>query len=322
MNRTVCLAALALTLTLAIPARAEPITGDWISRPTESFGKTLTHRLQLTSDGHAVKGELTVTSSMPVPLSSWVDRFCDGHDMLEQVIRYRVTGEQEGSRFDLRYQGAKVESCSCDSKCIVKDRSGSIDATLNGGQLVWGDRILYGGATIQDGQPVVPDELPPADVSISGSWTTAPSSSLDITTTRLLDLRDQGGVITGTYAERSKRPFPLSSWRERFCDGADAWNMVEQWEVTGTRRLDVVSMETSKGRITVCSCPQKCRSTSRGATIELKVTADGQQLRGTTGVYERDALPPEAPVPTLLPEPTGAPATLEAYPQATPGSGP
>lgn len=315
MNKTACFSALALAALLSTTAHADPVAGEWVSRPTESFGTTLTHRLSLTTDGHVVKGEFTVTSTMPVPLSSWVDRFCDGNDVFEQVVRYRVTGEQEGAHFDLRYQGPKVEACTCESKCVVKDRAGSIDAMLNGGQLVWGDRILYGGASAQGGQPVIPDEPPPANIAITGSWTTTPSSSLDVTTTRLLDLQDVNGVITGTYAERTKRPFPLSSWRDRFCDGADAWNMVEQWEVTGTRRMDAVTIETTKGRITVCSCPQKCRSTSRGTTYELKVTADGRQLRGGTGVYEQVAPPP---TPTRLPEPTDTDPTLESYPQATP----
>lgn len=322
MMKRQLVAGLALALAFVTPALAEPVTGDWMSRPAESFGNTVTHRLQLTTDGAAVKGDLTVTTSMPVPLSSWVDRFCNGNEVLEQIVRYRVTGTQAGSRLDLRYQGPKIESCTCESKCIVKDRSGSISAAINGAQLVWGDRILYGAIASQDGQATVPEELPPADLPVTGSWTTAPTSSLDVTTTRLLDLQDQGGVIAGTYAERTMRPFPLSSWRDRFCGGSEAWEMVEQWEVKGTRRLDAVTIEAGKGRITVCSCPQKCRASSRGATLSLKVTADGQQLRGDTGVYGRAAVPPPLPAPTLLPDPTDAPPTLDAYPQASPAPTP
>lgn len=314
------LAALATGALLAAPALAEPLRGEWIGRPTESFGRTTVHKLTLETDGTTVKGDLVVTTTMPVPLSSWIDRFCDGNETLEQVVRYRVSGEQQGNGLSLRYQGPKVESCTCEGKCVVKDKSGAIDAIVDpgAGQLVWDGSILYGAAAVAAEAAGATVAVAPADVAVDGSWTTAASTSLDMTTTRLLDLTEAGGVLSGTYAERTSRPFPLSSWRDRFCGGADAWTMVEQWEVRGTRRVDRVTLDATKGRIVSCSCEGKCRTTARSTNIELRVTADGSQLRGDVGVFERTAPPPPPPAPALLPEPLAPGQGVDDYPAAAP----
>lgn len=304
----------------APPAAADPIRGEWVGRPVESFGRTTVHKLALETDGHTAKGELLVTLTMPVPLSSWIDRFCDGEETLEQAVRYRVTGEQQGNSLALRYQGPKVEACTCAGKCIVKDKSGSIDAVLDpgSGRLVWDDRVLYGAATTQVDGTGGAVEPPRADVSVAGAWTTTPSRSLDRTTTRLLDLREQSGALTGTYAERTSRPFPLSSWRDRFCGGSATWDMVEQWEVQGTRQQDSVELSATKGRIVACSCPGKCRTTTRSTTLELRVTADGSQLRASDDVYERARSAPDRPPPTRLPEPLPPGQGVDDYPPAAP----
>ena len=313
------------TATLAGSAQAETTEGEWVSRPSKNLDTTLTHRLQLRMDGSKVKGDLVVESAMPVPLSSWIDRFCDGNERLEQVVRYRVTGERNARALALRYSGPKVEKCSCPAKCVVKDKSGTIDAYVNPdtGQIVWDDKVLYGVANPGTAEvPVVQPALPRADVNVSGSWSTTAERAMDRTITRLLDLEEKNGVLTGTYAEKTSRPFPLSNWRDRFCDGADAWNMVEIYELSGTRSRDLVKVEAKKGRIAACSCPQKCRANTRGTAFELRVTADGRQLRGDIGIFTRTEVP--APVGEPAAAPTGSPTPhprvndLEGYPAANP----
>jgi hypothetical protein len=274
-------------------AMADPLQGEWVGRPTSSFDTTTLHRLEVQSDGSKVTGALIVTTTMPVRLSSWIDRFCDGNDVLEQVVRYRVSGVQAGSELSLQYSGPRIESCTCSDKCVVKDKGGRATAIHNSAtrQMIWEGITLYPAAVAGQNEAAPEQVVQPADVPVDGSWATTPSTTLDMTISRLLDLQEVGGVLTGTYAERTTRPFPLASWRDRFCGGSDAWNAVEIYEVKGHRQRDQVTLTAKNGRIASCSCPQKCRASTRGIELDLRVTADGREMRSDLGTFTRTLTP-------------------------------
>ncbi|NUN14299.1 MAG: hypothetical protein HUU55_11770 [Myxococcales bacterium] len=309
-----------LCLAYSAVAVAQPTEGEWTSRAAKELDATVKYTLRYSPDAskgaNVVVGEWVIESSMPVPLQSWVDKFCDGNDQFVQSVVYRFQGTMTGALVEGRYFSPKLDTCTCPAKCRIKDKGGNLSATLSGDgrQVTAFDKVLYATELTTGGDASAGDvgaPLPGVVLSATGTWETEPTQQMDMTVVRLLTLaEDELGNVTGTYAERTKRPFPLDSWRDKYCGGADAWNMVEIYEVSGKRKQSAVELVSKKGKIAACSCPGKCRANTSASSPNLRISPDGTRLIGALGTFLRK----EAPTP--MGDPAAAPANQNTPPSA------
>lgn len=311
-------ATVVLCLGFSAATVAQPSEGEWTTRAAKELDATVKYTLRYSPDATkgptAVVGEWVVESTMPVPLQSWVDKFCDGNDQFEQTVVYRFQGTMAASVVEGRYFSPKLDTCTCPAKCRIKDKGGNLSATFSGDgkQVTAFDKVLYAtelttGGDASAGEIGAP--LPGVVLSATGTWETEATKQMDMTVVRLLTLtEDELGNITGTYAERTKRPFPLDSWRDKYCGGADAWNMVEIYEISGKRRQSAVELVSKKGKIAACSCPGKCRANTSASSPSLRISPDGTRLSGSLGTFLRK----DAPTP--MGDPAAAPANQNTPP--------
>jgi hypothetical protein len=267
------------------------LDGTWEQPEKKVLDRNVKRTLNLMTKGNDVDGELYEEVWFEAP-TSWIDTSCGGNKTFRMVTTARVSGEIDGKTVELSREPPRILTCTCSSRCTVEKRRRGFELGISASGMELKDST---GVFVRPGSVVVaattdghaPGEAMGA-VDFNGNWETAPFSSRERTIVQRLEISvDANGALSGSFIERVSQDFPLSSWADRFCDGADKWQWVTQWKLTG-------KVDGRKGSVTagdasniLCSCPSKCRDPKDKLVFDLVYGVTGVTLHVGDRSFER-----------------------------------